>query len=215
MASSNPWAPVQPSAAGLLLAGCLSAGVVSQETVDRCGKPAPCFVRLSEAEQTADLQAEISEMKLDAEILQMEKDTADITHPFYLTQKCQALQAMNKHLEAVLKEKWVLRQRLMKPVRQESLPIEAIFHRHVVELLVSAVAFIEKLETHLTTVRSIPQIPLVLKNMDSALTKMDLLVTDTKALAEQILEWREKVKEIFENSQLTAESDSWFRSITL
>ncbi|XP_034968273.1 HAUS augmin-like complex subunit 2 [Zootoca vivipara] len=215
MASSNPWAPVQPSAAGLLLAGCLSAGVVSQETVDRCGKPAPCFVRLTEAEQIADLQAEISEMKLDAEILQMEKDTADITHPFYLTQKCQALQAMNKHLEAVLKEKWVLRQRLMKPVRQESLPIEAIFHRHVVELLASAVAFIEKLETHLTTVRSIPQIPLVMKNMDSALTEMDLLVTDTKALAEQILEWREKVKEIFENSQLTTESDSWFRSITL
>ncbi|CAI5763912.1 HAUS augmin-like complex subunit 2 [Podarcis lilfordi] len=215
MASSNPWAPVQPSAAGLLLAGCLSAGVVSQETLGRCGKPAPCFVRLSEAEQIADLQAEISEMKLDAEILQMEKDTADITHPFYLTQKCQALQAMNKHLEAVLKEKWVLRQRLMKPVRQESLPIEAMYHRHVVELLVSAVAFIEKLETHLTTVRSIPQIPLVMKNMDSALTKMDLLVTDTKALAEQILEWREKVKEIFENSQLTAESDSWFRSITL
>nr|XP_028579874.1 HAUS augmin-like complex subunit 2 isoform X2 [Podarcis muralis] len=215
MASSNPWAPVQPSAAGMLLAGCLSAGVVSQETLDRCGKPAPCFVRLSEAEQIADLQAEISEMKLDAEILQMEKDTADITHPFYLTQKCQALQAMNKHLEAVLKEKWVLRQRLMKPVRQESLPIEAMYHRHVVELLVSAVAFIEKLETHLTTVRSIPQIPLVMKNMDSALTKLDLLVTDTKALAEQILEWREKVKEIFENSQLTAESDSWFRSITL
>ncbi|XP_028579874.2 HAUS augmin-like complex subunit 2 [Podarcis muralis] len=215
MASSNPWAPVQPSAAGMLLAGCLSAGVVSQETLDRCGKPAPSFVRLSEAEQIADLQAEISEMKLDAEILQMEKDTADITHPFYLTQKCQALQAMNKHLEAVLKEKWVLRQRLMKPVRQESLPIEAMYHRHVVELLVSAVAFIEKLETHLTTVRSIPQIPLVMKNMDSALTKMDLLVTDTKALAEQILEWREKVKEIFENSQLTAESDSWFRSITL
>nr|XP_028579913.1 HAUS augmin-like complex subunit 2 [Podarcis muralis] len=122
---------------------------------------------------------------------------------------------MNKHLEAVLKEKWVLRQRLMKPVRQESLPIEAMYHRHVVELLVSAVAFIEKLETHLTTVRSIPQIPLVMKNMDSALTKLDLLVTDTKALAEQILEWREKVKEIFENSQLTAESDSWFRSITL
>ncbi|XP_053239888.1 HAUS augmin-like complex subunit 2 [Podarcis raffonei] len=215
MASSNPWAPVQPSAAGLLLAGCLSAGVVSKETLDRCGKPAPCFVRLSEAEQIADLQAEISEMKLDTEILQMEKDTADITHPFYLTQKCQALQAMNKHLEAVLKEKWVLRQRLMKPVRQESLPIEAMYHRHVVELLVSAVAFIEKLEAHLTTVRSIPQIPLVMKNMDSALTKMDLLVTDTKALAEQILEWREKVKEIFENSQLTAESDSWFRSITL
>lgn len=47
----------------------------------------------------------------------------------YVAQKCQALQVMNKHLEAVLKEKRTLRQRLMKPLCQENLPIEAIFHR--------------------------------------------------------------------------------------
>ncbi|XP_020649407.1 HAUS augmin-like complex subunit 2 isoform X3 [Pogona vitticeps] len=154
------------------------------------------------------------EINLETEILQMEKDTADITHPFYLTQKCQSLQAMNRHLEAVLKDKRSLRQRLVKPLCQESLPIEAVFHRYAVELLTMAVAFIEKLETHLATVRSIPQIPLTVKNMDSALAKIDLLVSETEELAEQILQWREKQKRIFiDHSQLTLESDSWFRSI--
>ncbi|XP_061467275.1 HAUS augmin-like complex subunit 2 [Rhineura floridana] len=216
MASSNPWDAVQPSAAGLLLTRCLSAGVVSQEAVDICGKPAPCFVHLSEAEQVADLQAELSQIKLDTEILQMEKDTADVTHPFYLTQKCQALQVMNRHLEAVLKEKRTLRQRLVKPLCQESLPIEAAFHRHAVELLAVAVAFIENLEIHLNAVRSIPQIPLTMKNMDSALAKIDLLVTETEELAEHIMVWREKQKGIFsDNSQLTVGSDSWFKSISL
>ncbi|XP_062974930.1 HAUS augmin-like complex subunit 2 [Elgaria multicarinata webbii] len=214
MASFNPWDPVQPTAAGLMLARCLYSGVVSQGTLDICGKPASCFVRLSEAEEVADLHAEINQINLEAEILQMEKDTADIIHPFYLTQKCQALQAMNRHLEAVLKNKRSLRQRLVKPLYQESLPIEAVFHRYAVELLALAVPFIEKIETHLATVRSIPQIPLTLKKLDSALAKMDLLVTETEELAEQILEWREKQKAIFfDNSQLTVGSDSWFRSI--
>ncbi|XP_007435470.1 HAUS augmin-like complex subunit 2 isoform X1 [Python bivittatus] len=213
MASSNPWDPVQPTAAGLMLARGLSAGVVSQRTLDICGKPSACFAHFSEAEQIADLQAEVSRINLETEALQMEKDTADIIHPFYLTQKCQALQAMNRHLDAVLKDKRALRQRLVKPLCRESLPIEAAFHRDVVELLALAVAFIEKLETHLLTVRSIPQIPENIKNMSSALAKMDLLVTETEELAEQILEWREKQKGIFENSQLTAGLDSSLKSI--
>ncbi|XP_034273653.1 HAUS augmin-like complex subunit 2 isoform X3 [Pantherophis guttatus] len=182
MASSNPWDPVQPTAAGLMLARALSAGVVSQ-------------------------------INLETEALQMEKDTADITHPFYLTQKCQALQAMNRHLDAVLKNKRTLRQRLVKPLCRENLPVEAAFHRDVVELLALAVAFIEKLETHLLTIRNIPEIPENIRNMRSALAKMDLLVTETEELAEQILEWREKQKGIFENTQLIGELDSFFKSI--
>ncbi|XP_015275535.1 PREDICTED: HAUS augmin-like complex subunit 2 [Gekko japonicus] len=215
MTTSNPWDPVQPTAAGLMLSQCLSSGVVSQEILDICGKPGPCFVYLSEAEQIVDHQAEINQNNLDIEVLQTEKETADIAHPFYLTQKCQILQGMNRHLEAVLKEKRALRQRLLKSSCQDSLPIEAVFHRYAVELLALAVAFIEKLEAYLRTVRSIPQIPLTIKNMDSALAKMDLLVTETEELAEQILEWREKQKGIFcDNSQLTVESDSCFKSVT-
>nr|XP_060616932.1 HAUS augmin-like complex subunit 2 isoform X1 [Anolis sagrei ordinatus] len=211
-AASNPWDPVQASAAGLMLSRALSSGTLSQDTLDRCPKPAPCFVRYSEAEQIANLRAEISQLNLEIEILQMEKDTADITNQFYLTQKSQALQAMNRHLEAVLKDKRALRQRLVRPLCEESLPIEAVFHRYVVEVLGLAMAFIEKLESHLATVRSIPDLPVAVKNMDSALAKMDLLVAETEDLANQILEWREKQKETLNNSQATAESDSWFRS---
>lgn len=41
-------------------------------------------------------------------------------------------------------------------------------YRYVVELLAEAVTFIEKLESHLQTVRSIPQIPNVMKDMVSS-----------------------------------------------
>uniref|UniRef100_A0A8D0GAQ9 HAUS augmin like complex subunit 2 n=1 Tax=Sphenodon punctatus TaxID=8508 RepID=A0A8D0GAQ9_SPHPU len=216
MASSNPWDPVQPTTAGLLLARCQAAGAVSQATLDLFSKQEPCFVRLSEVERIVDLQAEINQKNLENEILQLEKDRADISHPFFLTQKCQALQVMNRHLEAVLKEKRTIRQRLMKPLCQESLPIEAIFHRYIVELLTFAVTFIEKLEAHLQTVRSIPQIHLIMKNMDNALAKMAFLVTETEELADQILKWREQQKGLsYDSSQLTVESDSSFKSVVL
>ncbi|KFU83535.1 HAUS augmin-like complex subunit 2, partial [Chaetura pelagica] len=134
--------------------------------------------------------------KLKTEILQLEKETADIAHPFYLGKKCEILQDMNRHLEAVLKEKRALRKRLIKPRCQESLPIEVTFHKYVVELLAEAVTFIEKLESHLQTLRSIPEIPNVIKNMDTALTKTEVLVMELEDLAEQILTWREVQKEV-------------------
>ncbi|KFP05867.1 HAUS augmin-like complex subunit 2, partial [Calypte anna] len=133
--------------------------------------------------------------KLKIEMLQLEKETADITHPFYLSKKCEILQDMNRHLEVVLKEKSALRRRLIKPRCQESLPIEVTFHRSVVDLLAEAVTFIENLESHLQTLRSIPQIPDMMKNMDTALTKAEMLVMDLEELAEQILKWREVHKE--------------------
>ncbi|KGL79031.1 HAUS augmin-like complex subunit 2, partial [Tinamus guttatus] len=156
---------------------------------------APCFVRFSEREQIANLQAEINQKKMEIEILELEKETADITHPFYLNQKCQIFQDMNNHLEAVLKEKRALRKRLIRPRCQDSLPIEAPYHKYIVELLTEAVTFIEKLEKHLQTVRSSPQIPTLMKDMDTALTKTEILVRDLEELTEQILKWREVQKE--------------------
>lgn len=41
-------------------------------------------------------------------------------------------------------------------------------YRYVVELLTEAVTFIEKLESHLQSVRNIPQIPNIVKNMVSS-----------------------------------------------
>lgn len=42
-----------------------------------------------------------------------------------------------------------------------------LYFRDVVELLALAVAFIEKLETHLLTIRNIPEIPENIRNMVS------------------------------------------------
>uniref|UniRef100_A0A663LPG2 HAUS augmin like complex subunit 2 n=1 Tax=Athene cunicularia TaxID=194338 RepID=A0A663LPG2_ATHCN len=134
------------------------------------------------------------------EILQLEKEVADIVHPFYLGKKCEILQDMNRHLEAVLKEKKALRKRLVMSRCQETLPIDAAFHRYIVELLNEAVTFIEKLESHLQTVRTMPQIPNIMKNMDTALTKTELLVMDLEELADQILKWGEWQKEVYSDS---------------
>ncbi|XP_017715666.1 PREDICTED: HAUS augmin-like complex subunit 2 isoform X1 [Rhinopithecus bieti] len=111
-------------------------------------------------------------------------------------QKCHTLQSMNNHLEAVLKEKRSLRQRLLKPMCQENLPIEAVYHRYMVHLLELAVTFIERLETHLETIRNIPHLAANLKKMNQALAKMDILVTETEELAENILKWRKQQNEV-------------------
>ncbi|NWI09637.1 HAUS2 protein, partial [Crypturellus soui] len=115
---------------------------------------------------------------------------------FFVDQKYEIFQDMNNHLEAVLKEKRTLRQRLIKPRCQDNLPVEAPYHKYIVELLTEAVAFIEKLESHLQTVRSSPQIPTLMKDMDTALTKTEVLVRDLEELTEQILKWREVQKEV-------------------
>lgn len=49
---------------------------------------------------------------------------------------------------------------------------EYIFgYRYVVELLTEAVTFIEKLENHLQTVKTIPQVPTFMKNLVSGKKK--------------------------------------------
>uniref|UniRef100_A0A8B9FFR9 HAUS augmin like complex subunit 2 n=1 Tax=Amazona collaria TaxID=241587 RepID=A0A8B9FFR9_9PSIT len=110
---------------------------------------------------------------------------------YFIGKKCAIMQDMNRHLEAILKEERALRKRLLKPRCQESLPIEATFHKDIVELLTEAVTFIEKLESHLQTIRSIPQIPDMVNNMETALTKTELLVIELEELTEHILKWRE------------------------
>ncbi|XP_075388290.1 HAUS augmin-like complex subunit 2 [Tenrec ecaudatus] len=197
MAAANPWDPATaPSAAGLLLGHFLKSGLVTQEMLNVAKKPASCFVNFSRLQQITNIQAEISQKNMEIELLRLEKDTADVVHPFFLAQKCQTLQSMNNHLEAVLKEKRSLRQRLMKPICQENLPIEAMYHRYMVHLLDLAVNFIEKLETHLETIRNIPHLDANLKNMSKALAKMDVLVTETEDLADNILKWREQQREV-------------------
>uniref|UniRef100_A0A803VK62 HAUS augmin like complex subunit 2 n=1 Tax=Ficedula albicollis TaxID=59894 RepID=A0A803VK62_FICAL len=198
---SAPWEPGERSAVSALLERCVATGAVSQESLDLTSRRTPCFAKFSEMEEMVNMEAEINEIKLKTEMMQLENDTADITHPFYLGKKCEILQDMNRHLEAILKEKRDLRKRLIKHRCQESLPIEATFHKCIVELLTEAVTFIEKLESHLQSVRSIPQIPHMISNMVSK-----MLVIELEELTEQILKWKELQKEVYANNVLPQSS---------
>ncbi|NP_001085195.1 HAUS augmin like complex subunit 2 L homeolog [Xenopus laevis] len=198
MMAANPWSPVQPSAASLLLEKCLAAGVLSQNALDQAQLEAPCFSHAEELQRITEIKAEINQKSLELELLRLEKETADITHPLYLGQKHQALQAMNSHLEAVLREKRSLRQRLAQPVCQENLPIEASYHRFTAELLPLAVNFIEKLEIYIKTIQTIPKIPDCASNMDNALMRMESLEAEMEEVTEQILTWREQQKTAFQ-----------------
>ncbi|NXX53939.1 HAUS2 protein, partial [Scopus umbretta] len=162
-------------------------------TLDLTCRKNPCFVKFSEMEKMAKIQAEINEVQS----LLLSATIVSTSQFYFIGQKCEILQDMNRHLEAILKEKRTLRKRLIKPRCQESLPIEATFHKYLVELLAEAVTFIENLESHLQTLRSIPQIPNIMKNMDAALTKTEVLVMELEELAEDILKWRELQKEVY------------------
>ncbi|KAL1785581.1 HAUS augmin-like complex subunit 2 isoform X1 [Sigmodon hispidus] len=197
MAAVNPWDPASaPTAAGLLLNHWVASGIVTEEMLEISKRTAPCFVNFSRLQQISDIQAEIYQNNLEIELLKLEKDTADLIHPSYLVEKCDTLQSMSNHLEMVLKEKRAIRQRLLRPICQENLPVEAVYHRCMIHLLELAVIFIEKLETHLETIRNIPHLDTNLKKMSKALAKMDILVNETEELSENILRWREQQKEI-------------------
>ncbi|XP_054131819.1 HAUS augmin-like complex subunit 2 [Melozone crissalis] len=196
----RPSQPLPRSAVAALLERCVAAGTVSQETLDLTCRRMPCFAKFAEMEEMVNMEAEINEIKLKTEMLQLENETADITHHFYLGKKCEILQDMNRHLEAILKEKRDLRKRLLKHRCQESLPIEATYHKSIVELLNEAVTFIEKLESHLQSVRSIPQVPHMMNNMDATLSKTELLMIELRELTEQILKWEELQKEVYSNN---------------
>ncbi|XP_049637533.1 HAUS augmin-like complex subunit 2 [Suncus etruscus] len=193
MAGPDPRHPMSElNPAGKLLSHLVASGAVTQEQLDISKKPVACFKNFLRQQQIADIEAEIDQKNLEIELLRLEKDTRDIVHPYFLAQKCHHLQRMNDHLEAVLKEKQSLRQRLLKPRCQENLPLEAVYHRHIVHLLELAISFIEGLESHLETIRNIPNFNRNLKKISMALAKMDILLTETVELGENIVKWREE-----------------------
>ncbi|NXD59286.1 HAUS2 protein, partial [Corvus moneduloides] len=163
--------------------------------LDLTSRRTPCFAKFSEMEEMVNTEAEINEVQ--PLLLPV---TMGSTLQFYFTgKKCEILQDMNRHLEAILKEKRALRKRLIKHRCQESLPIEATFHKCIVELLTEAVTFIEKLESHLQSVRSMPQISHMMNNMDTTLSKTEVLMIELEELTEQILKWEKLQKEVYSN----------------
>ncbi|NXE95134.1 HAUS2 protein, partial [Menura novaehollandiae] len=162
-------------------------------TLDLTCRRMPCFAKFSEMEKMVNMEAEINEVQP----LLLSLTIGSTLQFYFIGKKCEILQDMNRHLEAILKEKTALRKRLIKHRCQESLPIEATFHKCIVQLLTEAVTFIEKLESHLQSVRNIPQIPNMMNNMDTTLTKTEVLVIELEELTEQILNWEKLQKEVY------------------
>lgn len=196
MASSNPWDSVQPTAAAIVLAKNVACGLVTQEKMETIRQDLSCFTRLLKVEKVAAVQAELEEKKLQLDVLRLQQEVADIAHPYYLEKKFHILQEMNSHLESVLREKRTLRQRLMKPLCQENLAIEASFHRYVAELLKMTLTFIGKLDSYLQTIQTIPEMAHTVKEMDTAIAKMTCLVIETEEVVKQVQKWRDQHQQI-------------------
>ena len=108
-------------------------------------KSAPCLVNFSRLHlKITNIQAEINQKNLEIELLRLEKGRADTVHPSFLALKCHILQSTATPLEAVLKEKRSLRQRLLNPRCQENPPVEAVYHRYLVPWRGLAVTFNER-----------------------------------------------------------------------
>ncbi|NWZ76564.1 HAUS2 protein, partial [Poecile atricapillus] len=164
-------------------------------TLDLTCRRMSCFPKFSEMEKMVNVEAEINEVQP----LLLSVRLGSKFQFYFIGKKCEILQDMNRHLEAILKEKRDLRKRLIKHRCEESLPIEATFHKCIVELLAEAVTFIEKLESHLQSVKSIPQVPHMMSNMDTTLSKTKVLMIELEELTEQILKWEELQKEVYSN----------------
>ncbi|NWT85844.1 HAUS2 protein, partial [Lanius ludovicianus] len=164
-------------------------------TLDLTRRRTPCFAKFSEVEEMVNMEAEINEVQP----LLLSVMIGSTLQFYFIGKKCEILQDMNRHLEAILKEKRALRKRLIKHRCQESLPIGATFHKYIVQLLTEAVTFIEKLESHLQSVRSIPQISHMMNNMDTTLSKTEVLMIELEELTEQILKWEKLQKEVYSN----------------
>ncbi|RXN20694.1 HAUS augmin-like complex subunit 2 [Labeo rohita] len=100
------------------------------------------------------------------------------------------LQQFTSHLQEVLREQTVLRERLTKPLCQQNLPIQADLHRYVVELMGMVVEFIQNLEVKIKMVQAIPTTDSYLSNLSNARTQLLAQVTEVENLYKQVLKQR-------------------------
>ncbi|KAG9336383.1 hypothetical protein JZ751_002730 [Albula glossodonta] len=146
---------------------------------------------LLEAEHVADMKRQTDEKNLELELLKLQKESADVTHSFYLGQRFSALQQFTSHLQEMLREQASLRKRLMKPLCQESLPVEAHLHRHVVELMGMVVDLINNLEKKVKITRSFPTLGTSVAGLNNALAQLLTQVTEVEELSRQVLQWKD------------------------
>ncbi|KAM6973139.1 HAUS augmin-like complex subunit 2 [Aplochiton taeniatus] len=173
------------------LSRCVASGVLSQELLDAIPKEPAFSPHLQEVEQQSKLKREIDRINLETELLKLDKESADVTHKFYLSQRFEEIQQFTTHLQDILREQGSLRQRLMKPLCQTNLPVEASLHKYVVEVIKMVVEFIENLETNVMTVRTIPTVEDNMTKLNNGLAQLLAQVADVEKLSKQVLQWRE------------------------
>ncbi|XP_007255140.2 HAUS augmin-like complex subunit 2 [Astyanax mexicanus] len=188
--------PYSVTPAARVLSRCVHSGTMSQKELDAVPRKSEVFSsHLLEAEQLNRMKQEIDQVSLDLELLRLEKSTADVTHNHYLSQWFASLQEFTSHLQDVLKQQTSLQQRLMKPICQQNLPVQANLHRYVVELMGMIVEFIENLEMKIKIVRSIPATEESLINLNNAMTQLLAQVTEVESLTKQVLQRQDQSKE--------------------
>ncbi|XDV43382.1 hypothetical protein PO909_011869 [Leuciscus waleckii] len=186
----NPWDPITYTVtpAAKILARCVTSGTMTQEELNAIPRDSEVFSSyLLEAEQLSRIRHDLDQTNLDLELLKLERNGADVTHGHYLSQRFASLQQFTSHLQEVLREQTVLRERLTKPLCQQNLPIQADLHRYVVELMGMVVEFIQNLEMKIEMVRAIPNSDSYLSNLNNGRTQLLAQVTEVENLYKQVL----------------------------
>ncbi|XP_067895833.1 HAUS augmin-like complex subunit 2 [Heterodontus francisci] len=200
MQSANPWDPTAPNPAACFLERCLGKGLLTQDILDlnkvEFGNTVPFVQRFRLIDEVSHTRAELEQKSLELKLLQLQNDTADIAHPMCLAEKYSELQSMNSHLEAILQEKVSLKQRLVQPICHQCLPVEANCHRYVSELLPMMIKFIEKLDSNLQLLKTIPQVTEKVRMMENLVARMVSEVLELKEVMEFIVKWREQQKTV-------------------
>ncbi|XP_040916064.1 HAUS augmin-like complex subunit 2 [Toxotes jaculatrix] len=184
--------PFSVSPAASLLSRCVSRGALSQEELDSASiRRSPTFSHLHEAEQQIRMQRQLDEVQLEAELLQIQRTSADVTHTFYLTHRFQMLQMFCGHLQDLLNHQNSLRQRLMTPLGRTNLSVVAHLHRSVVEAVKMLLDFIETLEEKLDSVHSCSSTGERITQLNTSLAQLLAQVAEVQSLSSQVLQWKD------------------------
>ncbi|XP_029349806.1 HAUS augmin-like complex subunit 2 [Echeneis naucrates] len=187
------WDLFSVSPAAVLLSRCVSRGAICQEEIDSTSSnQSPTFSsHLHEVAQQISMQRLLEELKLKIELLQVEKEGADVTHTLHLSRRFQMLQVLCGHLQRLLKDQNILRQRLMTSPGHTNLPVQAHLHRFVVEVVKMLLDFIQTLERKLDSVHSCISTRDQLTLLNTSLAQLLAQVTEVQSRSNPVLQWKE------------------------
>ncbi|XP_057715387.1 HAUS augmin-like complex subunit 2 [Corythoichthys intestinalis] len=171
--------PVTVVSSATLLSKSVSSGEVSQDE-----REAAVFSpEFYEAARHIKMRKELTKLELEVELLKEEKKNADVTHPFYLAGRLQALQRFCTHLRDVLKARELLAGQLARPVCHENLPVPAQLHSYVVETTHMAMEFVETLDEKRSTISKSGHVACDLDQLDSSVMQLTAQSWEVATLA--------------------------------